>query len=421
MSRLWVRLSCVIIMLAMVFGCAYRVFRAEQQRNIDRSTARTYDARAGTLAITLADLHLAQRAYVANGQTPSDWFGAVATHLESLSLGLEDLGAMSRAEAATGWLEEAGELVERLRLVDETARAHAAAGRTLMVSDLVFTDGRQLVRGVVELLGRARLLEAEGWSDQIDGHRAEQLRSSAAAVATAVLAALILLPLPHRRTDSVPTPTAALEEASAVPLEDFAAGVDIHPDHIDSGTPQSAPDDEGDPSARILADLKRTAQVCSDLGRVTEVKELHAALEQARDVLNASGLVVWVRDASGTALRPATGDGYAPRVLARFGHVACDAENATATAYRTAELQVVPGENEQPAALAVPLLTSSTGVHQCIGVLSAEVTAGLETNEALQATALILAAQLATILSVDPAKEECEIEDAPSVASGTSA
>ena len=421
MSRYWVRLSCVLIMLAMVFGSGYRVFRAEQQRNIDRNAARKYDTLAGTLAITLGDLRSAQRAYVASGQTPSDWFGSVATHLETLSLGFQELGGMSRTEAATEWLREAEEVIDRVRRVDETARAHATAGRTLMASDLVFTDGQQLVLGVSELLGRARLLEADGWSARIDGHRAAQLRSIAAAVATAVLAAFVLLPLPRRQPNSDPAPAPLQEEGSADPLEDLAADAAVHPDQVELRTPPATPDTEGALAARILADLKRTAQVCSDLGRVTEADGLQAVLEQARDVLDASGLIVWVRDGSGSALRAATGDGYPPQVLSRFGHVACDAENATAVAYRTAELQVVPGESEHSASLAVPLLSSSTGAHQCIGVLSAEVAAGRETNEALQATASILAAQLATILSVDPVEAEFTIEDTPSVASGSSA
>ena len=93
MSRLWVRLSSFIVMLAVVFGSASQVFRSEQQRNIDRRDAHTYEALAGTLATGLADLHSAQKGYVASGQNPNDWFRQVETHLDTVSLGFENLGA----------------------------------------------------------------------------------------------------------------------------------------------------------------------------------------------------------------------------------------------------------------------------------------------------------------------------------------
>ena len=416
MSQLWVRLSSFLVMLAVVFGSAYQVFLSEQQRNIDRRDARTYEALAGTLAIGLADLHSAQRGYVASGQNPNDWFRQVTTHLDTVSLGFESLSAMSQVEEADEWLREAGETVERFRGVDETARLHAAAGRTLMASDLVFTDGQQLVQGATGLLARASALEADGWSERIDGHRADQLTAAIAATASAIIAALVLVPLPRRHRDFSTSPAAApTDEAAANQGEGLAADAALHPDTVDL---EPGEDDETITLPPALTDLKRTAQVCTDLGRVTEVEDLQKILGRVRDLLNASGLIVWVRDSSGCALRPATGKGYAPQVLSGLGHVACNADNATATAYRTAQLQIVPGENDRPGAVAVPLLSSSAEPDACIGVLSAEVAPGCEANEDLQATAAILAAQLATIVSVDPADAEIEIDEVSRAASG---
>jgi hypothetical protein len=408
MSRLWVRLSSFIVMLAVVFGSAYQVFRSEQQRNIDRGGARTYEALAGTLAIGLADLHSAQKGYVASGQNPNDWFGQVETHLDTISLGFDNLSAMSQVAEAVESLGEAGETVARLRDVDETARLHAAAGRTLMASDLVFTDGQQLVETASGLLGRASALEADGWSERIGGHRAVQLTAVVAATASAIIAALVLIPLPPRQRDPSTSPAAApTDVAPADPSEDLVADLALSPDEANLGPVE----DDGTiivPPDLDPTDLKRTAQVCTDLGRVTEVEELHEILERVRDLLNASGLIVWVRDSSGCALRPATGKGYDPQVLSDLGRVACDADNATATAYRTAQLQTIPGEGERPGAVAVPLLSSSAEPDACIGVLSAEVTPGCEASEELQATATILAAQLATIVSVDPVEAQLE-------------
>ena len=115
--------------------------------------------------------------------------------------------------------------------------------------------------------------------------------------------------------------------------------------------------------------------------------------------------------AAGNALRPATGHGYAPQTLARLGRVACDGESATATAYRTARLQVVSGGEHGPGAVAVPLVASAVKAHRCIGVLSAEVRQGWEASDGVQATAMILAAQLATVVTADPTIAEHDVRD----------
>jgi hypothetical protein len=274
-----------------------------------------------------------------------------------------------------------------------------------MASDLVFTDGQQLVQSATGLLARAGALEADGWSERIDGHRTVQLTAVVAATASAIIAALVLIPLPRRQHDFSASPAAApTDEVQADRSEGLATDVTVSPDKADL-----EPGENDETITLPPLDLKRIAQVCTDLGRVTEVEELHEILGRVRDLLNASGLIVWVRDSSGCALRPATGKGYAPRVLSDLGHVACNADNAIATAYRTAQLQIVPGENERPGAVAVPLLSSSAEPDSCIGVLSAEVTPGCEASEELQATAAILAAQLATIVSVDPADAGFEV------------
>jgi hypothetical protein len=161
----------------------------------------------------------------------------------------------------------------------------------------------------------------------------------------------------------------------------------------------------------IVPDLRLAAEVCTDLGRLSDGTELGSILARAGQVLNASGLVVWVRDESGAALRAATGYGYTANQLSRLGRVSCDSDNVTAAAYRTAQLQTVLSEDNLPGALAVPLLAASPTT-QSVGVLSVELARGWETSEAVQATASILAAQLATFVTADPAPESDDVEAA---------
>jgi hypothetical protein len=160
----------------------------------------------------------------------------------------------------------------------------------------------------------------------------------------------------------------------------------------------------------IVPDLRLAADVCTDLGRLSDGTELTAVLARASQVLNASGLVLWVRDESGTALRAATSYGYTANQFSRLGRVSCESNNATAAAYRTAQLQTVRSEADLPGAMAVPLLAASPETSS-VGVLSVEVARGWETSEAVQATASILAAQLATFVTADPLHASSDAEE----------
>ena len=64
--------------------------------------------------------------------------------------------------------------------------------------------------------------------------------------------------------------------------------------------------------------LKAAAQLCTDLGRVSDLDELRGLVARAADVMDASGLVVWLGDAAGGDLRPVIAHGYSNQVLARM-------------------------------------------------------------------------------------------------------
>ena len=113
--------------------------------------------------------------------------------------------------------------------------------------------------------------------------------------------------------------------------------------------------------------------------------------------MDATGIIVWLGNASGADLRPVLAHGYASQVLARMPTVARTADNAAAAAYRTGELQVVLSgraglaEHSPSAGAIVAPLLSPDG---CIGALAAEIAGGGETSDSVQALAAIFAAQL---------------------------
>ena len=148
-------------------------------------------------------------------------------------------------------------------------------------------------------------------------------------------------------------------------------------------------------------DLAAAAHLCTELGRVLETREVTPLLEGAAKILNAVGLIVWVWDPHGTALRPALAHGYPDDVLAQLPGVARDADNATATAFRSAQTRIVNGSDLASGAVVVPLMTPGG----CGGVLAVELRHGREQSESVRALAMIFAAQLATLVGSAPLAE----------------
>src|SRR5205807_1587589 len=111
--------------------------------------------------------------------------------------------------------------------------------------------------------------------------------------------------------------------------------------------------------------LRAASQLCTDLGRVSDVEELNGLIARAADLMDASGLMVWMITPDGSELRPALSHGYPAEMLARLPPLARSADNASALAYRTAQLQIVlarPGSSN--GAVVAPLLSSDG----CVGV-----------------------------------------------------
>ena len=98
------------------------------------------------------------------------------------------------------------------------------------------------------------------------------------------------------------------------------------------------------------------------------------------------------------------GRGLRANVLARMGSIGRDADNAAAAAYRQGELRTVPAHDSLPGAIVAPIITGDG----CVGVLAAEMRHGAERDEATQAIAAILAAQLATFVTAVPVGQDAE-------------
>jgi hypothetical protein len=146
--------------------------------------------------------------------------------------------------------------------------------------------------------------------------------------------------------------------------------------------------------------LDEAAEVCVDIARLLDSRDLPSILSRAATAIDAKGLVLWVADESGRTLRASLAHGYPDRVLARLGQLPVSADNVTSLACRTMQPQVVPGSTPgSSGALAVPLI----GTNGCVGVLAAEVTAS-RASEFQVSVARLIAAQLSAVIRPDAAE-----------------
>jgi cytoskeletal protein RodZ len=147
-------------------------------------------------------------------------------------------------------------------------------------------------------------------------------------------------------------------------------------------------------------DLSAVADLCTKLSRVDETHEMAALLEEMASVIDAVGLMVWLWDPQTAALTPTLPYGYSDEVLAQLPNLPRDARNATAAAFRSAQMCIVSGGDVASDALVVPLMTREG----CAGVLAIELRQGGARIESIRALATILAAQMARVVrAVRPA------------------
>jgi hypothetical protein len=154
-------------------------------------------------------------------------------------------------------------------------------------------------------------------------------------------------------------------------------------------------------------DLQAAAEVCSAIARLTSAEDLPQLLRQAAEVVDASGIVVWM--AAGEELFAAAAYGYSPHVIQKLGPINRSAINATAAAWRTGTIQTVAGDLSTRGALAAPML----GPDRCIGVLAVEISGGRDDNPGKRAVTMMFAAQLTAALAAWPAASAAAPEGVP--------
>jgi hypothetical protein len=348
-------------------GAAFQTWQFEKtavtlQTNEDR-LARQFSA----LEMAVSDMRAAQAGYVAAGQGPEFWFervDEVTTQIEEVLTERQRVGHPD----AVAPLAAAQKQLEALRVSDRRARNYVGNEQRLLASDVIFVES-------IEILGRLNTEVATARDVEIQANRREattirQYQAGLAGGAMVLLLGLILMA--GRR---------GAPEVVAV-AEPVAPPAVVAP-----------PAETVQPVKTTSSDLKvaEAADVCVDLARLLDGRDLPALLARASSAIGAKGLVLWVIDDAKENLQPSLSHGYSDRMVQRLGTLAVNADNVTSVACRTMQAQVLPG------ALAVPLI----GTSGCVGVLAAEVSAPYNTIATL-AVARVIAAQLSAVISPLP-------------------
>ena len=392
------RLTCGLLALIVIGTASLLLIRSEQRVVQETSSLRTFDQSARDISAALVDARVGQQAYVAAGQGVDFWYGKTATSVQSATTGLTNLRQTADSGAATA-IEQAEATIAEFSAIDKRAHDYLKSGQQLMAGDVIFTEGSDAAATAVRQIETARLAQHQAADADVAAIRKEQAITAGTAAGLVFVLVLILIPVP--RTKEVAVDDGALTITPRTTTSAANSNVTVKPTPV---APPPAP--RPVPPLTFHAQgsvLKAATDVVTAFGRVRDLSELTRVLGQAADVMDASGLMVWVGSAAGDDLRPVLAHGYTEEMIARFPPVPRTADNAAAAAYRSGTQQIVA--SRQPGgtgAVVAPILTADG----CIGALSAEIRSGGETSQSVQALASIFAAQLAAVFAAPAAAPE---------------
>lgn len=368
-----VRLIVVVMLLAVGAGAAVFAWTVESNERVAAAAQRDVDRRVDLLAATVADISAAQTAYVAPGQDPNPSLERFPLLLSQVSTGTAEIGPMLRAANGPHTLQSFADATSSLAQADAMARDSLLLGDVLTASHVIFGEARAAIAAMTVGLGTLRAAESSARARERASAMSRAWMTVGGAGLLWTIGLLALAPLSsHRRPALDARPPA--DEDAVVPE-----------DAMVSESPTS--------DALGAADMIEAADLCTAISRVDTATALTGLLARAATLLDGAGIIVWI--GAGEELFAATAHGYSAATMSRLGAIPRDSGNATAAAWRTGDLQVVPGGATSHGAIAAPLF----GLGGCIGVFAVELRHGREADAMTRAISAMIAAQLATVVA----------------------
>ena len=388
----------IVLIAAGAIGGFFVVGGSRQSAAIDAASGEVA-ARIERMIATAADIAAAQHAYVAPGQPAQPWLERGAMLLQQFGQDAVAVRPLLPPGSAAAALDDVDKAFKSIVALDARARESLKDEQSLLAADLIFSEGRDSTGGLVAALGGFDAAARRAFAGQRAAIEQQRWAAVGAVAIVWLVGLMALVPLPRsgiRDTGSVNRGLLNLETPnpeSRIP----------NPGLMPSSPPPSS------------VDLSAAADVCASLARTTDTGAVREALARAAAVLDARGIVVWI--GAGEELFPALSHGYDDRVVERLGPIPRNAANATADAWRTAQMRTVASNQMFDGALAAPI----SGVSGCVGVFTAEVRNAREGDPATCAVAAMFAAQLAGIMPAWPAASSAPepANAAPIAASGS--
>ncbi len=400
-----------VVSALLASAAAFQAFRFSQSDQLNRTRLASLERESGNVLVTLSEMRGAQMAYLATGQGPDFWMRRATELATQVDSGLTRMRSVTTDLVAHSHLDAASTALADLVQLDGRARSAVDGNQRFLASDIVFADGLGSAQQLAESVRAARNADTAAVEAVLARDRVMQMALVPASLVLVLITAWLA---GSSRRSGAPARSEAEElaqmlrdlpppvKAPGIPAT-ITAPVATPPSAARLAVTPVSPTAETQPAVPAL-NLPDMAELCVDLARVIDGRDMPALLNRAAGCLGATGIIVWVIDTAGVRLTPALTHGYSERVLSRLGTLEVAADNVTSLSFRSVRPQVMPGDGSTStsSAVAVPLVTTEG----CTGVLSAEVPGQVPTTECV-AVARILAAQLAAMLTpVEPSAQQ---------------
>jgi hypothetical protein len=383
----------LILTILLALATIVQDYRFDSSIARERATAAAADRDLGSIERAASDLRAASAGALVDDHA-NGWTRQVADRSVDIEQRMANLRDASANPTTRARLDAAVAALADVLTIDRRARDALAANQRSLATGLVRVDGREAAERLTTELGAAR--EAEMTASEARQTRLARLRFSMNAIALlwVVVVALYAGRL-ARRAPASPAATMAqmireLPPPVKAPATTRAVSAPVPAASTTPAVPPSAPA----PPPPAPVPLGAAANLCVDLARLIDARDLPALLERTANVLQAKGVIIWSADEPRQTLRPWLAHGYGDQVLSRLGVLPADDDNVTSLAFRSASPQTINGGgNHMAGAIAVPLITAAG----CSGVLAVEVREARPTPD-LTALATIVGAQFATLM-----------------------
>jgi hypothetical protein len=370
----------VVIAVLLTLGTIFQDYLFERSLTHERATLLATEREVGSLEVAVAELAGAQARYLTDGEAHDFSLRRGSEIAEAMGTSLTRLRESTRSQEARARYDAALTGLSSLSSLDRRARELVETDQRALAADVLFGNSLEASQGVRGELSAARAAEQTAADERF--RRLSRLRFALTAFA---MAAMLIAALYVGRPAKPPKPSEAATLAQM--LRELPPPV--------RPASRVAPALPPPPPPVLSVNLPDTADLCVDLARVIDSRDVPALLERAASVLDAKGIILWIAEAGTTTLRPSISYGYSDKVLRRLGTLDVNDDNVTSLAFRSMSPQMMNGAAAgSSAAVTVPLVTA-TG---CSGVLSAEIRECKPASDRL-AVAKILAAQFAALIA----------------------